>query len=487
MFLLIVAQSTWVQFFHAQALDNSPLNPRNNASNNQYQRGDIYSANGTVLAESVPTPNGVYAWKRVYPLGSLVSGLVGFSSTGYGEWALEAQYNNYLSAHPQPAQSLEQVLAPTTAPDSVTLTISLALQRVAEHALAGLDGSVVAIDPQTGAILAMYSNPTYNPTPFTSSSFTVQEKAWAKVNTKDAHGYPPLGLMATQQTLFPGSTFKVITTSAMVRYKPSLLATNYTPMVFTRLPDSNKLLYNYGNVACGGNVSSMFAQSCDPGYGRLGLAVGAQDLTAEANAFGYNQVPPIDLPGVVASYFPPESNLAANPPFVAYSAIGQEDVSTTALQNALMVAAIANGGKIMTPHLMSYITGPNGAIVKRFKDSVWKDPLTSSQAAVIIPLMQDVVKYGTASGVGFLPADQVGAKTGTAQIGNNLLNDTDDWMVAIAPASHPTIAVAVSIPFQAYSATGASNAGPIMKCVVEGALAIESGLPATGTSTTCPN
>jgi peptidoglycan glycosyltransferase len=219
----------------------------------------------------------------------------------------------------------------------------------------------------------------------------------------------------------------------------------------------------------------------------LGLGLGAQDLTATANDFGYNEVPPLDLPGVVASFFPKESTLAANPPFLAYSAIGQEDVSSTALQNALVAAGVADGGKIMTPHLMSSITGPDGAIIQRYKDSVWKEPLTKSQAAQIVPLMHAVVTSGTAYTVGFLAQDDVAAKTGTAQVGSVLTNDTDDWMIAFAPASDPTIAVAVSVPFQKFNVTGAIVAGPIMKCVIEAALAEQAGKPVTGTSTTCPS
>jgi peptidoglycan glycosyltransferase len=416
-----------------------------------------------------------------------VSGIVGFASSAQGDWALEAQYNTYLEAHAQPAQSFEQVLAPTEGADSVTLTLNLELQTIAQEQLAGRDGSVVALDPSTGAVLALYSNPTFDPTPFTSFSRTVQAAAWRAVNTKDKEGFPPLGLLATQQTFFPGSTFKVITTAGLVAYKPALMTMDYPLMTHTSLPDTTSVLFNDGGALCGGTVQQMLPESCDPGYALLGLALGAQDLTAEANAFGYNEIPPLDLPGGVASFFPSESDLAANPPFLAYSAIGQEDVSATALQNALVAEGIADGGTIMTPHLMNYITAPDGTIVTRYKDSVWKKPLTSTQAAQIVPLMENVVKEGTAYEVHFLAADDVAAKTGTAQVGNNLNNDTDDWMIAFAPATDPTIAVAVSVPYQAYNVTGAIIAGPIMKCVIEGALAIRAGLPATGTSTTCPS
>ncbi len=315
----------------------------------------------------------------------------------------------------------------------------------------------------------------------------METAAWKKDNKNDAHGYPPLGLVATQQTIFPGSTFKVITTAGIVKYKPSLLNKVYPFMVSTKLPDTNKLLYNDGEKSCGGTVAEMLPESCDPGYALLGIALGAQDLAAQADAFGYNEVPPIDLPGAVASFFPKESTLAANPPYLAYSAIGQEDVSATALQNALVAAGIANKGVVMTPHLMSYITGPDGAVVQRYKNTPWKTPLTPAQAAQIVPLMRGVVDepIGTAYGVGFLPEDQVAAKTGTAQVGNNLSNDTDDWMIAFAPANDPTIAIAVSVPYQASSATGALISGPIMKCMIEGALALQAGKPVTGTATTC--
>jgi peptidoglycan glycosyltransferase len=487
LFTVVAAQAAWIQYFHASALDASDINPRNNVSNTKYQRGEILASDGTVLAESVPTSSAANPWRRVYPQGQLFSGVVGFSSSVYTQWGLEAQYNSTLTAHAQPAQSLEQVLAPTEAADSVTLTLEPKLQRIAQAALGGRDGSVVALDPKTGDVLAMYSNPTYNPTPFASTSTSVQEAAWKTGNTKDKDGFAPLGLLATHQTFFPGSTFKVITTAGIVRYQPSLLTKYYTPMVYTALPDTNKLLYNDGDSSCGGTVLQMLPASCDPGYALLGLALGAKDLSAEADAFGYNEVPPLDLPGVVPSFFPAESNLAANPPFLAYSAIGQEDVSATALENALVAAGVANGGAIMTPHLMSYISAPDGAVVTRFKDSVWKDPLTKAQAAQIVPLMHDVVLNGTAEGVNFLAADDVAAKTGTAQVGNNLLNDTDDWMIAFAPATDPTVAVAVSVPYQGYSATGAVIAGPIMKCIIEGALAIQRGLrPPPVVDGTCP-
>jgi len=486
--LLLVAvgvQAANIQFFKAPSLDASPQNPRVSEASSLYPRGEIVAADGTILAQSEPDKGGLYAYKRIYPLGNLTSGVVGFSSPSYGNWALESEYNSYLTAHAQPAQSFEQLLAPTSAADSVTLTLQPALQKIAAKAMGGQDGAAVVLNPTTGAVLAMYSNPTYDPTLLTSDDPTTELKAWKTYTTPDSNGFPPLGLVATEQTFPPGSTFKVITTAAAVIGRPDLLIKKYPVETHTALPDSNLPLFNDGGAPCGGDVAQMLPVSCDPGYALLGLDIGGSLLSSTADAFGYNQVPPLDLPGIVASYFPASSVFSNDLPQLAYSAIGQENVRATALQDALVAAAVANGGKEMTPHLMDYISSPDGSIVKKYSDSVWQTPLTSTQAAEIVPLMENVVKYGTAAGI--FPADlQVAAKTGTAQTGNSKKN-TDDWMIAFAPATNPTVAVAVVMPFQSVSAFGATVAGPIVKCLIEGTIALQHGQPSSGTSTTCPS
>ncbi len=480
LFAVVVGQSLNLQFFRAKALDASPLNPRNNTVTANQARGEIVAADGTILAQSVPAASGGY--KRIYPLGSLMSGLVGFVSPYYGTWALEAQYNRQLTPHAQPAQSLAQVLAPTQAADNVVLTLNVGLERVIQHALAGRDGGGVVIDPKTGAVLAMYSNPTYNPVPFTSSSYAVAAAAWKKDTTNNAYGFPPLGELATQQTFPPGSTFKVVTTSAVLLSKPQLLNKVYPKKTFIHLPDSNKTLSNYAYELCGGTIAEMLPPSCDTGYALIGLDLGGSALAAAADAYGFNQAPPLDLPGVVASNFPSAASFVNDLPQAAYSAIGQQNVRTSALMNAMVAATVANGGVEMVPHLLKEITGPNGAVVSRFKDRVWKTPLSAAQAAQIVPLMVDVAKYGTAAGI-FPAADDVGAKTGTSQTGSAAQN-TDDWLIAFAPASDPVVAAAVVVPNQVTSATGASVAGPIIACLIEGGLAVQSGQPAA--SKACP-
>ena len=484
LFAVIVAQSANIQFFRATALNASPNNPRNQNPSAQFPRGEILAANGAVLAYSVKQNNPYYPYRRIYPDGSLTSGVVGFSSPYYGLWGLEEEYNSFLAAHPQPPQSFEQLLAPTSAADSVTLTLEPALQQVARAAMKGIDGAAVAIDPKTGGVLAMYSNPNYNPEPLTSPNSVVAQAAWDLVRKHDSNGFQPLGLVATQQTFPPGSTFKIITTAAAVVSKPADLTKSFDSDrgACTTLPDSNKLLCNSGGEPCGGDVAEMLPPSCDPGYALLGIDLGADYMFKAATSFGYDSIPPIDLPGAVASYFPTAASFAQNIPGLAYSSIGQENVRASALQDALVAAAVGNGGIEMTPHLMSFITAPDGKILERYKDSVWKTPLTPTQAQVIVPLMEKVVTEGTASGVGFPAQYDVAAKTGTAQTGNALKN-TDDWLIAFAPATDPTIAIAVVVPYQPTPDFGATVAGPIVKALVDAFFQAQAGT-SSGTTTT---
>jgi peptidoglycan glycosyltransferase len=491
LFLVLAGQSAYLQYWRAPALDASVLNPRVGAASRLAPRGEILAANGKVLAESIAAPgNYEFPWRRVYPLGSLTAGVVGFNSNYYGTWGLEAKYSSLMTAHQQTPESAAQLLAPTTSADSITLTLQPSLQQVAKTALAGRDGAVVALNPTNGNVLAMYSNPTYNPNLITAGTYAAEKKAWSEYTTPDPHRFEPLDNVATQETFPPGSTSKIVTTAATVKYQPLLLTMAFPSNVCITLPNGNPLqpLCNDGYTSCGGTVAVMLPESCDPGYALLGLALGGTDLADQARLFGYDHANPLDLPSYMktTSFFPTAKTLNNNLPFLAYSAIGQGNVRTTALQNALVASAIADHGVIMTPHLLATITNAQGVTVSQYQPKPWQTPLDPSEAAQIVPLMEDVVTEGTAAYVGFLPADDVAAKTGTAQTGGRP-ELTDDWMIAFAPATHPVVAIAVIVPFQTVFTTGAIAAGPVMKCMIEAALALHNGLPVANTATTCPS
>jgi penicillin-binding protein A len=483
-FGLVLAQLVNIQFRRASALANAPDNPRNLATHYDNNRGQILASDGTVLAQSLPVTNPCstcYQYQRTYPQGSLFSQIVGYSSIFYGTSGIEQQYNSYLVPHSNSAQSLSQLLnppKPTT--DNVSLTIEPSLQKVAQQALAATpgankDGAVVAIDPSTGAILAMYSSPTFDPNPLVSQDIPTEQAAWNAYNTKDAEGFRPLRPIATEEFFNPGSTSKVVTSAGVYNLAPQL-SNFYVPVqACYNPPQTNKQICNDGTDVtnsdpCGGTMADMLPPSCDPGYAQLGVMLGGTLLAQQADEFGYNSVPPLDLPNVIASNFPTAAQLSTSgslgSPGTALSAIGQQDVETTALQNALVAAGIANGGVIMTPHLLSQVHDSQGNVVTSYQPKPWQRPVSQATAGQITSLMEAVAQYGTASGI-FSPSLQVAVKTGTAQSG---LGNNNDWMIGFAPASNPQIAVAVVVPQQAIESDGAGVAGPIMDAMLTAAL-----------------
>jgi peptidoglycan glycosyltransferase len=354
------------------------------------------------------------------------------------------------------------------------------LQKVAEEALGSFFGAIVAIDPQNGDILAMYSNPTYDPNGLSSLDPAADTRYYnSKVNDRPNPAWGGALLnSATNYPIAPGSTFKVVTTSAMFDHDPSLL-TFYSPYTNALvIKGTDLLLHNYGGETCGGVLTVILAQSCDTAYAEMGVKLGASSLYDEATAFGFDQVPPIDLPQgeVAASNFPTPASFADNLPGVAYSAIGQEDVSETALQDALVASAIADNGTIMKPHVMANIVSDVGQVVDSYTPSPWRKATTSSTADAVRTLMIGVTSgalHGTAAGV-FRPGITVAAKTGTAETVNGC---SADWLIATAPAAagrKPTVAVAAVLPYQSgltCSDTGAVAAGPPVAAVLEAALA----------------
>jgi peptidoglycan glycosyltransferase len=486
-FTLVVAQLVNIQLVKAPSLQTSAFNPRNQAKSFDNNRGNIYASDGTLLADSVKSKAASpHQYLRQYPQGSLYSQVVGYASPYYGTAGIENEYNDQLVEHTMSAQTLSQALGfdpLETSTDGLTLTINPTLQKAAQAALsqvsgANKDAGVVAMDPSTGAILADYSNPTFDPNALANPSIAAErEVGYAYFDQKDAEGIYPGVPLATGDTFPPGSTFKVVTSTAVYNLDPALTNFNFPSAGSTKLPNSNVPLTNDGGQVCGGTMVTMLPESCDPGYGLLGIALGAPILSKQAELFGYNSTPPIDLPKewVATPAFPAVS--AVSPPnqaFLAYSAIGQFNVKASALSNVLVAAGIANHGVVMRPYLVQQVTDNAGATVSTTKPAAWMTAATPQAAASVTSLMKSVVTSGTADGVGFSPSLDAAVKTGTAQTGNPQAN-TDDWMIGFAPANDPKIAVAVVVPLQPFSGTGAGIAGPIMKAMLNAAAGLQGG------------
>lgn len=487
-FVALFIQLNNIQVLKASSLAHSPNNPRVIEAMYSQPRGSIVSADGVTLADSVlAPPKSLYKYQRVYPAAtaSLFAQEVGFDSTIYGNFrGIESEYNTYLQAHTKPITSLQGLLSNNTVTDNLTLTMNAKLQQQVAAAInqtGAVGAAAVVLDPTTGAIEAMYSNPTFDPNPLVSESPATQKKAWTADLAAPGNPLVP----GTYDALNPpGSSFKVVTTSAVLQTSPTLTNMTYPKVTKITLPDTGtttQYLTNYASEVCPvgpPTLEELVAESCDADFATIGQQLGATALVNEAQAYGFNQKVPLDVPadtvaisnfGTVAD-FSPSNPKGVGLPGLMKSAIGQEDVTASTLQMAMAVGTVANGGVEMTPHLMAQIRDSRGNLVKNYSPSPWQRPITAANAATLTTFMQGVVSnpLGTANSVGFPASWNVAAKTGTAQVGSFGPNPTltTDWLVAFAPVGQTKVAIAVVLPNRAGSATGAAYSGPVVKTIL---------------------
>lgn len=475
LFVILFVQLNYLQVVRAPKLTANPLNTGHVVQEYDKPRGEILSADGVVLARSLLAPAGSpFKYKRLYPTGALFGPITGYYSFIYGSDGVEKTYDSVLTGSNQKLQvpanlsDLKQLLLDADRAQNVTLTLSDRLQTVARSELAGRVGSVVALDPTTGAILAMYSNPSYDPGPISQLSTTKEEAAWKKLLATPGN---PLATGSYRDRYPPGSSFKVITAAAVYEHNPALATKVYPTLSALPLPDTDLELHNFGGEVCGGSLPELLTVSCDTGFGQVGLDLGASALAEQANAFGFNLTPPIDLPDAAKSVFPAASSFAKALPTLAYSAIGQEDVSATPLLMAMVAGAIADHGVMMTPHVLGKVTDSQGDLVSTYKPSVWRKPVSAATAAQLTTLMRSVVDSPNGTGTAAnIPGVAVAGKTGTAQTGTG---KTDDWFIAFVAGGHPDIAVAVVLTNQPAENDfqGGTIAAPIAKAMIEADMA----------------
>lgn len=469
MFVALFIQLNNVQLIKASALDSDTRNGRKIARDFARPRGQIITHDGVVLAKSTPVDDR-FKEQREYPEGPTYAHLTGFFSYNFGASGVENEFNDDLTGRINRADSVFDYFGDRTVTSNVTLTIDSRIQSAARDALNGRKGSVVAIDPRSGAILALFSNPTYDPNTLTGHD---QKQARAVKDYLDGDPTNPLLARAYQETYAPGSTFKVVTGSAAFERAPELTTKTYPTLNGLVLPNTGgRVMSNFGGGACGGKIDTLLRVSCNSGFGQMGLDLGPEKLNAQAEAFGFNQSVPIDLPRPAKSNFPEAATLAPDNPFLALSAIGQGNVRATPLQMAMVAAGVANGGLVMKPHVMSEVRDSNAKLVRTAKPELWSQSTSTASAGNMRELMIEVVRHGTATRVA-IPDVQVAAKTGTAETG--VPNKDNAWMIAFAPADAPTIALAVFLenPGGGEDLTGGRNAAPIAKQVLLATLAAQ--------------
>jgi peptidoglycan glycosyltransferase len=470
MFVALFAQLNYVQVVRADKLNDDPRNTRNATRDFARARGFVQAADGAVLARSVPVDD-VFKRQRQYPEGDLFAHITGYFSFTFGQEGLERTYNDELAGRDLDVrlnriQDIPKALAGgDEATGNLTITISKRLQQVARDALGPRRGSVVAIDPKTGAILAMWSFPSYDPNPLAGHTQDAVQETWRQLQATEGQ---PLLPRSYRRRYAPGSTFKVVTAAAALDRKPELATKSYPVLRQLDLPATNRNLPNFGGGACGGVLPQLLKVSCNTGFAQMGLDLGAENLTAEANAFGFTERPPLDLPVPAASFFPEADAFRRNLPALAQSAIGQQDVAATPLQMALVAAGIGNGGVAMKPHVLQEIRDNDGQRIRTYDPQEWRRLTSPETAAAVRDMMIGVVNGGTATRVA-IPGVQVAAKTGTAQTtGDN----AHAWIIGFAPADDPRVAIAVIVESQpgVSEATGGRVAAPIARTVMQAAL-----------------
>jgi penicillin-binding protein A len=490
LFGLLFAQLAYVQVFAADRIRNEPANSaRQIIAEYKVERGAILSQDGFVMAQSKKTGGGTgYLYRREYQAGPLYAAITGYYSRLYGRSSLEQAMNDYLAGNaPELAASnfTDLILGRPKQGGSVVTTISSKLQQVAQRALGTNPGAVVAIDPKTGDILAMVANPTYDPNQLSSGTSDEMRAYWKKLN---ADPDKPLISRAKDELYLPGSTFKMVTASAALQNGWGPEKTWPNPHVLD-LPLTNGTLSNFGNEFCAGGAKRVtmfeaFTESCNVTFAEIGLALGAEKLQAQAQAYGFCPTDPPTkttciqntIPFVIpfqTGRFPIPSYFEQNDPLLAFSAIGLDNVITNPLQMALVGAAIANRGIEMEPRLVTEIRDPQGRVVKEFAPREYGRPISGRSADELRKMMINVVEHGTGTAAA-LPGVTVAGKTGTAT--NGPTNPPNAWFVSFAPAGDgqtPKVAVAVIVldgGDLGNEATGGRVAAPIAAQVMSACL-----------------
>lgn len=459
-----------IQLFGAEALNERPENTDVIRIDYARNRGTISTADGTVIAKSVPV-NDEYGYQRRYPTGDLFAAVTGFYSFEFGASGLERTYQEELvgDTAEQQLRGFADLFVGEDQVGDLRTSLRADLQQQAKDLLGQRRGAVVAIDPRTGEILALWDYPSYDPNLLAGHDFTTVREQRAFLQPDDPNS--PLVATSYQDRYFPGSTFKVVVGSSGLKFgvvspdNPSYpVEASWTP------PQTTVPLDN--SHTCGGTLFTVLAESCNTSFARMAVeTLGADRTIAGAEAFGFNQEPPIDLPDPVASNFP--TDFTDNTPALAQSAIGQFEVAASPLQMALVAAAIANDGVMMAPHAVTELRDGDGGVIETYDPEVWQQPISAGDAATMRDAMRGVVDNGTATTMN-IPGLDVGAKTGTAQLGTDPPS-SHAWMIAWAgpEGGEAEIAVAVLVegePGFGSEATGNSEAGPIAAAIIQTAL-----------------
>jgi peptidoglycan glycosyltransferase len=495
MFGILLINVNYLQAVEAPSLANGQFNDRTAADLAKVKRGNIVTADGVTIATSKLASDQA-SYQRSYANGPVYAPVTGYDTVFTPAEApnfaagVERAENSLLSGNGDQLAFRNFIDMITNKPQTgatVEVTINSKAQLTAYQELAQIlqgktingkqqVGGVVAINPSTGAILAMASYPSYDP-----AQLAVQSIATLNTNYNKLAGEDPSPLLnnASQTTLPPGSTFKIVTSSAWYTQDTTRNTTNAiaSPQPL-KLPNGN-FLSNDANETCGSGSGTTqilvaFAQSCNTPFAELGVQLGGTTIKSMATNYGLNNPAALSIPGVTvaASNFTAEADRS----FTAFDAIGQHDTTETPLQEAMIAATVANNGVLMKPYLIQQVTASDLSVVQQTQAQQLSQPISATVAGYEKQMMEAVMQQTNPPGTGiqFNPAAEGGlviaGKTGTAQNGASAMPDA--VFTAFAPADNPKIAVGVMIEGGGY---GASAAAPIAVAVIKAYLAATTG------------
>ena len=467
MFAMLGLAVTNTQFISAPSLNADPRNVRTNLHAAEIDRGPIIVEKTAIASSELDDDN---HYTRVYDQGSLYVSATGyFSSVGYGSTGIEAAQENVLDGQSQTllGQRLRNLLTGEKRQGGgVELTLRASMQEAAAAALGDRKGAVVALDAKTGAILALYSSPSFDPNALASRDAGEVQDAYA---TLDADPKNPMLNRTISERYAPGSTFKVLTAIALIENGIANPDTRMDSPVSTTLPGTNTEVSNIESSTCGDGkptLTEAFARSCNTTFVIASEKLTTQQLTDVTKRFGFGHEQEIPLT-VIPSVFPSDADSAQ----LAMSSIGQYTVQATPMPMAQVAQTIANGGQMMSPYLIKQIVDADNQTIRKTKATEAGRPISADTASKVTGMMQAVVSQPYGSGTPMaLPNVSVAAKTGTAETGDG--DRANAWAIGFAPADNPQIAFAVIVEGDETNPTphGGDVAGPVAKAVLEAGL-----------------
>ena len=454
--VLIGFTSNWT-VFGAESLRDNSKNRRELLEQQRIRRGVIRADDSSLLARSLRRPDDTFT--RTYPEDRLFAHAIGYSFTRFGRAGLEQSRNDALSGTTNELGTIfDRLSGGEPEGDDVRTTLDPGAQRAAIQGLNGRKGAVVALDPQTGAIKVMASVPDYDPNDL------AQPGAFTRLNRdQDA----PLLNRATQAGYPPGSTFKVVTAIAAMdsgRYTPQSTVSGRNLKPISGVPLRNFDNENFGEIT----LTDALTHSVNTAWATIGEKLGKRTMGEYMDRLGFGRQVQVDLPSEErrasgefqgGRLLKPTSGAVD----VGRMAIGQDKLNVTPLQMAMVPAAVANGGRLMEPHLTDRIVDRDGRTVDRIQPRVMSRVMSGEAAGEVADMMGKVVEEGTGTAAA-LEGISVGGKTGTAEV-DRPCGPNQVWFIAFAPRHDPKVAIAVTV--ECTAGTGGDVAAPIAKQVMQ--------------------